>query len=178
MLRGFKKDKNPWAYQVQVTGSSGDIYNVGYRQDGTWGCSCKGWIFSKPRADCKHIEAIKKLNAQVAARDKTQYRATFPMNEDKAFASVAQSVDNRQADLDKAFFKQDWKAAEELLRLKREATQRLLEQVLQNTEPGSGALAVLKAAYEKELPRVQIAEETFTVEPFDPLKARRKIKLA
>ena len=36
-------------------------YNVGQKTDGSWGCSCPRWIFSKekPRPDCKHILRIK-----------------------------------------------------------------------------------------------------------------------
>jgi hypothetical protein len=34
---------------------------VAMKVDGTWGCSCGGWIFNKqrPRADCWHIEQVK-----------------------------------------------------------------------------------------------------------------------
>ncbi len=42
--------------------NSSDDYTVALARDGTWGCSCKGWIFQKerPRMDCKHILETKR----------------------------------------------------------------------------------------------------------------------
>lgn len=48
---------NPWVRSWQVVGTSGKPYKVSQRQDGTFGCSCPAWMFSKvhPRPDCQHI---------------------------------------------------------------------------------------------------------------------------
>lgn len=51
---------NPWIKKWSVEGSLGDVYTVGQRADGSYGCDCKGWKFKKaPKPDCKHIRAIK-----------------------------------------------------------------------------------------------------------------------
>lgn len=58
-----KPDK--WVHRWPVVSESaygGETYNVALARDGTWGCSCKGWIFQKarPREDCKHILRVKR----------------------------------------------------------------------------------------------------------------------
>lgn len=45
--------------QWDVTGSSGNVYKVSVKPDGTFACSCLGWTRHTPRKDCKHIKAMK-----------------------------------------------------------------------------------------------------------------------
>lgn len=57
--------KNPIVLRAEVKGSTGKKYVVSMRADGTWGCSCPGWIFHSPRRDCKHIRAAKCVNHEI-----------------------------------------------------------------------------------------------------------------
>lgn len=54
---------NRW--EVESMSEAGKTYNVGQKTDGSWGCSCPRWIFSKarPRTDCKHIEKVKAVES-------------------------------------------------------------------------------------------------------------------
>lgn len=51
--------KNPIVFKVNVKSSSGNVYVVSHRLNGSWGCSCPGWIYHTPRKDCKHITQVK-----------------------------------------------------------------------------------------------------------------------
>lgn len=55
-----------WPETWPVIGSKGTEYTVGRKHDGTWGCTCQGWITQKKehwvpvngilqRIDCRHI---------------------------------------------------------------------------------------------------------------------------
>lgn len=53
-----------WTNSMQIkSGSSNKLYTVAQRTtDGSWGCSCLGWIMSAKRNDgvrgCKHLSAM------------------------------------------------------------------------------------------------------------------------
>lgn len=48
-----------WIKRIPVKStSSEDVYTVAQKVDGTFGCSCKAWIFQRkkmPNGHCKHI---------------------------------------------------------------------------------------------------------------------------
>lgn len=55
--------KNRWTCP---SNSQDGNYTVSEKRDGTWGCSCKGWIFQHKRkealgldSDCDHIKRVK-----------------------------------------------------------------------------------------------------------------------
>ena len=53
--------KGIWVERHEVVGTSGKPYIVSLKNDGTFGCSCPTWIFSKvrPKPDCQHILQLK-----------------------------------------------------------------------------------------------------------------------
>lgn len=51
-----------WVQQWKVQGSAKDPYTVSRGDDGTWACSCIGWVRHMPRKDCKHIKEIIRKN--------------------------------------------------------------------------------------------------------------------
>ena len=57
--------KQTWLYRWDVKSSTtSDKYTVSMKANGTWGCSCKRWIFAKaPKLDCKHITKVKTTEA-------------------------------------------------------------------------------------------------------------------
>lgn len=59
------KVKKGWVERYEVISpSSGALYIVARKADGTYGCSCPHWKFHKaPKPTCKHIQAM--LNTTV-----------------------------------------------------------------------------------------------------------------
>jgi hypothetical protein len=61
-----------WVKRMKVEGSHGDEYTVALNDSDAWGCSCPAWKFKRaPKADCKHIQAVK---AGLAVRRPTELR--------------------------------------------------------------------------------------------------------
>ena len=46
---------------ASFTRSGQKPYKISERYDGKWECSCPAWTRHTPRADCKHIDKIKRL---------------------------------------------------------------------------------------------------------------------
>ena len=53
--------KQTWLYRWDVKSrTTSETYIVSMKANGTWGCSCKKWIFAKaPKPDCHHIAKVK-----------------------------------------------------------------------------------------------------------------------
>jgi hypothetical protein len=58
-------DNGQWRNRIQIRSeTSSNLYVVAQRiSDGTWGCSCRGWIRHR---NCKHLAAMKPLLEQAA----------------------------------------------------------------------------------------------------------------
>lgn len=66
--------KAAWINRWEVVSeTTGEKYIVGQKLDGSWGCSCKRWIFSKtPKPACKHI-----IKVQMVEQPDTSYTPTI-----------------------------------------------------------------------------------------------------
>jgi len=63
-------DNAQWRNRFEIPSSSSDrVYTVAQRKsDGSWGCSCPGWIRHK---NCKHLKALAPHLRTLEARAKT-----------------------------------------------------------------------------------------------------------
>jgi len=82
---------NRWEVQSLSTDSS---YVVAQKSDGSWGCSCPRWRFSKAngdghRPDCKHIRAV---------RDNEPIATDFQLSQMERFAEVQKERRRRVRD--------------------------------------------------------------------------------
>lgn len=52
-----------------ISDTSGEAYTVAQKTDGSWGCSCPRWKFSKaPKQACKHILRVQEVESPALAR--------------------------------------------------------------------------------------------------------------
>ena len=86
-----KKKTSTWVrrWPIQSQTNPGETYTVAEKEDGSFGCSCKAWIFQRnnrnvcPNGQCKHIQLVlsKEVQEQVASRQRAKRDQKFQEQE-------------------------------------------------------------------------------------------------
>lgn len=63
------RGRDRWVRRWQVPSTTDETatYTVAVDAAGNFGCSCRGWIYTVPRTDCKHIRQLQMTQAQEQA---------------------------------------------------------------------------------------------------------------
>jgi hypothetical protein len=63
---------NQWVKRIKVQSTTtSEVYTVAQKTDGSFGCSCKAWIFQRkrlPNGHCKHIQHALSVDVFASAK--------------------------------------------------------------------------------------------------------------